>query len=96
MLGCPRETDLTWFCNKVGKKRRRRKKKPKHGVYVKAGAMSRGVEDVNRREKTISAAAKVEEAMQHLPNPFDEMSIDEKKHMALFLCKRRLKVCFLL
>ena len=64
----------------------------KHGVYVKAGAKSRGAENVKRREGTASAAQKVEEAMQHLPNPFDEMSIDEKKRLALFLCKRRLQV----
>ena len=81
------------FCNKVGKKRRRKKGKPKCGHFAKTGAKSRGSEDVRRREKTVSAVEKVEEALQHLPNPFDEMSIDEKKDLALFLCKRRLKVC---
>ena len=81
------------FCNQVGKKRRRRKKRPMHGLHVKAGAKSRGDKDVKRSEKAVSAAEKVDEAMQNLPNPFDEMSIDEKKQMALFLCKRRLKVC---
>ena len=48
---------------------------------------------MKRSEKRVSAAQQLDEAMQHLPNPFDEMSIDEKKQMALFLCKRRLKVC---
>ena len=48
---------------------------------------------MRRRESTVAAAEKVEEALQHLANPFDEMSIDQKKDLALFLCKRRLQVC---
>ena len=48
---------------------------------------------MRRRESTVAAAEKVEEAMQHLANPFDEMSIDQKKDLALFLCKRRPQVC---
>ena len=81
------------FCYKVSKKRRRRKKKHQNRHTAKTGAKSRGAEDVRRRESTVAAAEKVEEAMQHLANPFDEMSIDQKKDLALFLCKRRLQVC---
>ena len=75
------------------KKRRRRRKKLKFGKYVKSGAKPRGTVDEKRTEKRASVEEKVEEAMQHLKNPFDEMSINEKKDLALFLCKRRLKVC---
>ena len=87
---------IVWWSLKkhfqVGKhrKRRRRRKKLKFGKYVKSGAKPRGTVDERRTEQRASAVEKVEEAMQHLPNPFDEMSIDQKKDLALFLCKRRL------
>ena len=79
----------------VGKhrKRRRRRKKLKFGKYVKSGAKPRGTVDEKRTEKRAFVVEKVEEAMQNLKNPFDEMSIDQKKDLALFICKRRLQVC---
>ena len=77
------------------KKRRRKKKKPKFGWYTKPGGKPRGAEDNRRREKEASAAQKVEDSLDNLVNPFDEMGIDQKKTMAVFLCKRRLQVCYI-
>ena len=34
----------------------------------------------------------VDNALDHLTNPFDHMSVDQKKEMALFLFYRQLKV----
>ena len=39
-----------------------------------------------------SRIAKVKQALDQLANPFDHMSLDEKKDMALFLYYRRLQV----
>ena len=36
--------------------------------------------------------AKVEQALDQLGNPFDQMSLDQKKELALFMFYRRLKV----
>ena len=35
---------------------------------------------------------KIEQALNQLENPFDEMSLVQKKHIALFMCYRRLQV----
>ena len=58
------------------RKRRRRRKKLKFGKYVMSGAKPGGTVDERRTEKRASVVEKVEEAMQHPKNPFDEMSID--------------------
>ena len=59
---------------------------------AKAGTKSRGAEDVKRGQKRASEVASLEETLADLTNPFDEMSLDQKKQIALFLSKSRLKV----
>ena len=59
---------------------------------AKAGTKSRGAEDVKRGQKRASEVASLEETLADLTNPFDEMSLDQKKQIALYLSKSRLKV----
>ena len=59
---------------------------------AKAGTKCRGAEDVKRGQKRASEVASLEETLADLTNPFDEMSLDQKKQIALFLSKSRLKV----
>ena len=59
---------------------------------AKVGTKSRGAEDVKRGQKRASQVASLEETLADLTNPFDEMSLDQKKQIALYLSKSRLKV----
>ena len=58
----------------------------------KAGAKSRGRQDVGMERKRQERVVAVDHALDHLTNPFDHMSVDQKKEMALFLFYRQLKV----
>ena len=78
------------------KKKRGPKKKTcrqaKWRKAAKVGTKSRGAEDVKRGQKRASQVASLEETLADLTNPFDEMSLDQRKQIALFLSKSRLKV----
>ena len=58
----------------------------------KAGAKPRGRQDVEWERKRQDRVTAVDNALDQLTNPFDHMSVDQKKEMALFLFYRQLKV----
>ena len=77
------------------KKRGPKKKTCRQAKWRKAakvGTKSRVAEDVKRGQKRASQVAILEETLADLTNPFefDEMSLDQKKQIALFLSKIRL------
>ena len=74
--------------------KKKRRRKPKLGVR-KAGANSRGQEDARRAKQRAEKETKVATDVEELINPFDHMSMDQKKEAALSLCKRRLQVIIL-
>ena len=59
---------------------------------MKGGAKPRGQEAVRRNEERQRRIAEVDQFLELLVNPFDQMSITEKKELALFLFYRRLQV----
>ena len=72
--------------------RRRRKKTALSRPAKKAGAKPRGRQDARRMREMRRRVAQVGQALDQLGNPFDHMSIDQKKEHALFLFYRRLQV----
>ena len=77
-------------------KRRKRGKYKKSALRyrTKSGAKPRGREDARRKEEMEEAGRKVNVALESLVNPYDNMNIDEKKELGLFLYYRRLQVMF--
>ena len=75
--------------------KRRRKRNSGFRKAAKAGAKSRGQEDVRRAKRVSETETRVAVAATALVNPFDHMNIDKKKEVALSLCKRRLQVIIL-
>ena len=72
--------------------RRRRKKTALSRPAKKPGAKPRGRQDAKRMGEMRRRVAQVGQALDQLGNPFDHMSIDQKKEHALFLFYRRLQV----
>ena len=72
--------------------RRRRKKTALSRPAKKPGAKPRGRQDARRMGEMRRRVAQVGQALDQLGNPFDHMSIDQKKEHALFLFYRRLQV----
>ena len=63
--------------------------------FRKAGAKSRGKEDVRRAKKRAEQEYKLATDSGALVNPYDHMNMDQKKESALSICKRRLQVIIL-
>ena len=71
----------------------RRKKRSAIGRPTKkAGAKPRGQQDVVRDWNRQERVTAVDHALDLLTNPFDHMSLDQKKELALFRFYRQLKV----
>lgn len=84
-----------WWSSSQGQHKRRIRKKKKSAIArptKKAGAKPRGEEGARRIRESQSRIAKVARALDQLDNPFEEMSLDQKKQLALFMYYRRLQV----
>ena len=71
---------------------RRKKRSSIARPNKKAGAKPRGRQDVDWERKRQDRVTAVDHVLDQLTNPFDHMSVDQKKEMALFLFYRQLKV----
>ena len=71
---------------------RRKKRSAIARPKKKAGAKPRGQQDVVMERKRQGRVTAVDHALDQLTNPFDLMSLDQKKELALFLFYRQLKV----
>ena len=80
--------DHSIFVPPVRRKKRSAIARPKK----KAGAKPRGQQDVVMERKRQGRVTAVDHALDQLTNPFDLMSLDQKKELALFLFYRQLKV----
>ena len=84
---------ITTPCRLTSLWRRWRRKRSAIGRPTKkAGAKPRGQQDVVRDRNRQERVTAVDHALDLLTNPFDHMSLDQKKELALFRFYRQLKV----